>query len=499
MRDQGTAVDGGQVEVARTPTRNRSSPGPPRVDEAAGPDGRATPHPHRRAAQGFPVLRLCPAPRSASLVLAALLAVIAAAADAAAEVLADGIELATLLDDFLGHERGAREEPAEIAAPAAPPPWLAGPYATGGWGGLRSRLEAVGVALAGSYVFDGSAVLAGGVHRRASGRGLLDLSLTLDLGKLVGWGGGTVFLDVYSQHGGSVSDDAGDLQGISNIDADDTTELAELWYERWLVDHRLRLKVGKVDANSEFAFVETAGEFINSSAGFSPTIFVLPTYPDPAWSLNCFAYPWHGAYAGAGLYDGASATGAATGNHTPNWLFDDDRFSIGEAGLTWGGGGRVGAGRFAAGVWWHSADFTRFDGGSEHHTSGLYALFEQQIWREHPDTTDDGQGIRLFWQYGWADEEVSEVAQHLGAGVLWVGPFPGRDGDAAGGMVTLADLSDASGSGFAGDEATIELFYRLEITPFLTLKPDIQGVFNPSGDATVHDALVTTLRIEIAL
>jgi len=167
--------------------------------------------------------------------------------------------------------------------------------------------------------------------------------------------------------------------------------------------------------------------------------------------------------------------------------------------LTWDGGLHRGAGRLAAGIWWHTADFARFDGDTERHTAGLYTLAEQQVWREHPDVADDEQGISLFAQYGWADEEVSEVSQHLGAGVLWVGPFPGRDGDAVGGMLTLVDLSDASGSGFAGDETGIELFYRLAITPFLTLKPDLQGVSNPSGDTTVDDALVLILRIEIAL
>jgi len=228
-----------------------------------------------------------------------------------------GIELATPLDDSPGHERGAREMTEGIAAPAETPPWPAGPYSTGTWGGLRSRLERAGVVMEGSYVFDWATVLTGGIRQRDTTRGLIDLNITLDLEALAGLGDGTLFFDVYAQHGRNVSDDAGDLQGISNIDADDVTEIAELWYEQWLANDRLRLKVGKVDANSEFAFVDAAGEFINSSAGVSPTLFVLPTYPDPAWSLNLFAYPSRGIYAGVALYDGASAADEATGNHTP--------------------------------------------------------------------------------------------------------------------------------------------------------------------------------------
>ncbi len=64
-----------------------------------------------------------------------------------------------------------------------------------------------------------------------------------------------------------------------------------MWFEQRLLGGRARLKLGQVDANGEFGVVQSAGEFINASAGFSPTRYGRPTYPDPVPSVNVFLLP----------------------------------------------------------------------------------------------------------------------------------------------------------------------------------------------------------------
>ena len=66
------------------------------------------------------------------------------------------------------------------------------------------------------------------------------------------------------------------IQAFVNNDADDFTALYELWYEQYLFDDVVRVKIGKLDANSEFAYVEHGGEFIHSSPGVSPSILSFP-------------------------------------------------------------------------------------------------------------------------------------------------------------------------------------------------------------------------------
>jgi porin len=46
-------------------------------------------------------------------------------------------------------------------------------------------------------------------------------------------------------------------------------------------------------------------------------------------------------------------------------------------------------------------------------------------------------------------------------------------------------------------ELAIEAFHRVQLTPWIALKPDVQYIVNPGGDADLTDAVVGTLRIEV--
>jgi carbohydrate-selective porin OprB len=42
----------------------------------------------------------------------------------------------------------------------------------------------------------------------------------------------------------------------------------------------------------------------------------------------------------------------------------------------------------------------------------------------------------------------------------------------------------------------IEGFYKLQVTPWFNVQPDIQGIIHPGG-AGLRNACVTTLRVEL--
>src|SRR5581483_4646474 len=132
-------------------------------------------------------------------------------------------------------------------------------------------------------------------------RYLLDARLTLRTDQLLGWNGGTASVRLHHYFGDDGSERLGDAQGFSNIDDVPRNILYELWFQQTLLEGKVRMKFGKVDANTEFARVESAGNFLNSSMGYSPTILSLPTYPEPQPSANLFLRP--GPYSfGLGLY-----------------------------------------------------------------------------------------------------------------------------------------------------------------------------------------------------
>ncbi|MGE3175561.1 MAG: carbohydrate porin [Planctomycetota bacterium] len=379
-------------------------------------------------------------------------------------------------------------------------PWWNWSRATGDWGGHRTWLEERGVEVGGGLTVDWAGAWSGGMRQRDSVDTLLDVNVALDLEALLGVPETLVFFDAYQVEGRDPSGDIGDFQGVSNIQADDVRELAEAWIETRLGD-QLRLKFGKVDFNSEFAFSEEAGEFVHPSPGISPAIQAAPTFPDPSTAAIAFWEPDGRSYLGVGVFDGAGADGIRTGRHGLGGFFDDDDskayFTVAEAGTSWVGGGSWGSGRVAVGGFHHSARFDRFDGGSDRGTSGFYAILDQRLWREDPADPDSMQGVGMFTSLGWADHDVAEAAMHVQLGATWTGAIEGRDDDVLGLVVTHVDLSDATGSPFTADETAIELMYRLQVTPAIALKPDLQFIVHPGGDETADDALVGLLRVEI--
>jgi porin len=434
-----------------------------------------------------------------------------------------GDELVGVPTDLPGHEEGPRsrkkdeeaakpEGEAKLAGEAgAEPetfapndgPWWTWDRATGNWWGARDRLEKGGLTIAGSYTGEWTAVFAGGVDTGSTYRHLLDVNATLDLGTVFGLEGGSVFIDFYSTSGHGAVNDIGAVIPSSDLEVgDNRDQLAELWYQQWLFDRVLRIKVGKIDANSEFALPDADSEFTHTTAVISSTLQGITTYPDPATGALAFVYPTDWLYFGAGFFDGATLDGISTGTRGPATFFSDDRSSswsiIGEAGVTAEELGFLRGAKLALGGWGHTADFARFDGGAdEEGTAGFYALASSYVWKHEASDAEDRRGVEVLLQYGWADEDVAVSAHHFGAGVQWHGPFEARRDDSTGLYVTHTDFSDEPGAAESDGETTLEWYYEVQLTPFVSVKPDLQFYFNPGGDARADDAAVFALRVEV--
>jgi len=415
--------------------------------------------------------------------------------------------------DVPGREKGERRPEPATQTPESKPEekkseWFGGASfwewsrVSGDWAGLRTKLEDKGLSFDASYTLDWSSVWDGGLRNVASTRSLLSLSATLDFEKMLDFKGATVFVNFQSSDMRGGSRDVGDYAGVSNIETGaNVDQIAELWYEQRLFDDKLRFKLGKVDANLEFAFPDFGGEFMNSAAAYSSTSnLVLPTYPNPAMGAVVFAYPVEWLYVGAGFFDNSNAVGVPTGSHGPNELWHGADFLwIGEAGVTWKHLGSLGQGRFAVGGWHSTAEFARFDGGTEDGTNGFYGSFSQQlIIRQGSEDAEDPRGLFTFVQYGWGDQEVNDDANHVAIGLSLNGTFEGRDDDGAGVYFSWNDLSDADGAGYPEDETVLEGFYKIQLTPWCFVKPDIQYVWNPGGASDVDNALVGAVRFQVS-
>lgn len=369
---------------------------------------------------------------------------------------------------------------------------------TGDWFGQRKRLRDKGISVGSDLAVDFSHNLRGGLDtERTCARFLLDFHIAVETEPLLRWKGGTFFAAFQWQDGENGSGQFGDYQGISGIDADGRTQLAEIWFEQRLLDDKLKLRAGKIDANAIFGFSEHGGEFLNGGMGYLLADGLIPTYPDPAFGLALVYEPAESFYIGGGVFDGALAEGRTTGDEGPHSLFGApaDLYLIAEAGMRWQFGQLPG--RLALGLTYGTGSFETFDGGMQSGSLCGYAVLDQQVWKEVTDAADDPQGLAMFVFLDLADPDVSELDYHLAAGLTWTGAIPRRDADVIGLGASWAHFSDDAGFADEG-ELAVESFYRLALSDYAAVKLDLQYIVDPGG-AGLRDALIATVRLELGL
>lgn len=367
--------------------------------------------------------------------------------------------------------------------------------------------SAPAIEVAAFYTADWRRNTSGGLRRGARHLDNLDLTLAIDAERAFGWRGTTLFAHGLYNNGQTLSEDlVGDLQGVSNIETGvEAVRLYEAWIEQRFAADRASVKVGLYDLNSEFDTIEAAGLFLNSSHGIGhdfsqsgrngPSIFPVTSLAirvdyriDDHWLVR------------AAVLDGVPGDPEHPARTTIRLGGRDGALVIGE--IVYADDDT----RIALGHWRYTATFddvlaTEADGRpvGRDDNAGTYLLTERRLTRE----ADGAQGLSGWLRLGLAEERINPVDRYLGAGLVYVGPFAGRDADQIGLAIGWVGFGEpyrrAAAVGDAPDsrEVSIEASYRAPITAWLTLQPDVQYVIDPGGDPALDDALVLGLRAEI--
>lgn len=398
---------------------------------------------------------------------------------------------------------------------------------TGDWGGLRTRLEALGVSFDLTETDELFANASGGLRQGATFDGKTEMDLGLDLGRLAGWAGARVKISAYQIHGRGLSSTyVGNLLTVSNIEAESGARLADLYLEQKLFDDRLNIRIGQFAADEEFLTSDVAGVFLNATFGW-PGIFGTdlpnggPAYPYSTPGLRIRYAP-----ADAFSVQGAVFSGnpLGTGGNDGGIRFPiDGVFAIVEAAYTtMPGKGEAGlGGNYKLGGWYNSLNFPDLHddtagqslaspdstGIPARHAGnyGLYASVDHQLYRV--PGTEDG-GLSGFARVATTpQQDRNTIYVYTDAGLTWKGTFPGRDDDIIGIGFAWANVSYALRSldldtnrytGVNGPirsaEMVLELTYQAPVTPWFTLQPDFQYVIHPGGNVPQPDNPTQALK-----
>lgn len=421
-------------------------------------------------------------------------------------------------------QRGSRHDPSPSSQAAdtqnRPPPGL-----LGDWGGVRPALREHGVELTARYASESAYNPTGGERHRVRETGQFDVGATADMGRLVGLQGGTFQATVTYRRGHDLGAAAGlgVLQQVQEVyGRGQTWRLTQFWYEQAF--GIANLKVGRSSPGEDFEGFSC--HFQNLSfCGSQPGNLVGDywyNWPVSQWSAR-LRVDRGTAFAQIGAYE-----------INPRNL-DRDFFTWHLRGATgvlipaevgWSGvsghSGRVWA--YRAGGWWSSANGNDVRLDAEHQPLvigmtplrrssryGGWVTLQQQLTGRAKDGKSVS-GLSVFLNVTQADRLTSVTDNQVALGLFYKGLGDRLPGDVLGlglartnlnsrairGGVVTAGPNDINADELDAEYAG-ELYYSFHPTPWLELRPNIQGIHHPGGRRDMPVVGVLGMKAAITL
>lgn len=397
-------------------------------------------------------------------------------------------------------------------------------YMTGHWGGWRDRLADKGITFNSSYVLN---ILGNPVGGMKTGQNEYTHSwgtdYNVDLEKAAGIKGLQFHTSFLWRAGGNLSHKyIGNTFTASNIYGSQEFKLYSLYLEETMFDGNFALKVGRIGAGDDFASSPIYWLYVNNAIDGNPISLPInlpfSTYPNATWGARAKLKLPHDFFTMAGVYNGDPRVGRDEA-HGCDFSFRLKRgvFLVGEAGYKTGQekGHKNLPACYKIGGFYDSGTFRQLyrdaNGGSAVVTGnpfaktignyGFYAHADQMVYRENEN---DDEGLTPWAAVTWAPDGLNQFPFFTDGGLVYRGLIPGRDDDitalgAAYGMWSheLALSAADAGAYKKVYELMFEATYRLQITEWVFVQPDIQYILHPGGTGYIKDALVIGTQVGV--
>ena len=148
-----------------------------------------------------------------------------------------------------------------------------------------------------------------------------------------------------------------------------------------------------------------------------------------------------------------------------------------------------------------------FESGQQRGGTWQIYLTEQQRLLPRPEgAINSHQGFWGFLALTYAPPKMNQLEYFADGGLLYFGLIPRRPTDEMGlfgiwGQFSsdLVQAQRESKQPETTHETIVEANYMYNVTPSLTVQPDIQGVFRPNGTGLISNALVLAVQVAITL
>lgn len=372
----------------------------------------------------------------------------------------------------------------------------------GDWNGQRNELQKQGVDFSFGYTGEMAQLLSDRSRSRSDTQytGQLALGVHLDLQKIAGWQDTEAQITVTHRDGQSLSQTADVLQGhLSSVQEvwgrGQTWHLTDLWIKKKILDQKLDIKVGRFgegeDFNSfncDFQNLSLCGSQVGNWVGDQ-----WYNWPVSQWagrvkySINPELYTQIGVY-----------------EYNPENLKRGKGFNLSTDGskgavipteLVWMP--KIGTqklpGEYRAGYYYSTADAAVIGTHTEKmdHHHGAWLVAKQQLTVHEGDAH---RGLHGFVNLTVHDNKTNPIRDMQNIGLIYQGAMDARPHDEIAFGVGRIRINDDVQDG-RKQEINAELYYGVQATPWLTIRPNIQYVHHVGAEPKGENVWVGGLKV----
>ena len=417
--------------------------------------------------------------------------------------------------------------------------WWESAELTDDWGGARNTLYDEGVSIFANYTNNIAGNPIGGKSAGFTYCDNITFGLDLDLEKLIGWKGGDVTVSGLNRNGSNLSEkNIGNQFTVQQVFGGSAVMFYALYLDQKLWDDKISIKVGRFATGDDFASSPIYWLYMNNGIDGNPQALPVNTqfsaYPWAVWAARVRVDPTPEFNAMLGIYQ-VSDRIFNRNYHGLDWSMrsNDSILLISQIGwtpeffkravpaesvATSDGKANVGEkstvaaksakeiithselkglpGHYWFGAYWSPWDFPQF-GTTETATNsyGFYWHADQMIYQEAPGSD---QGLTIWSAFVLSPQQnIAKLPFQVNGGLAYKGLVPTRSDDYACFGIVYGKFSRdfarsfaESGGGYPDYELVFEWNYKVQLTKFAFLQPDLQWVVNPGGTHNIPNALV---------
>lgn len=407
-------------------------------------------------------------------------------------------------------------------------------WMTGDWGGLRTDLLDKGIDIKLGYMGESGSNLRGGYdphHRVTRYSDQFSMGVDADLQKLFGWQDAKFSIALSNRNGSEIDDITSDPRAKSFGSAQEVhgrgsvTRIGELWLSKGWLDNSVDLKVGRFAVSDEFAVEDCVFQNL-AFCGSQPGNYVDSIYNGPIsqWAARLRYRLNNELYAQIGAY-----------NVNPSNLDNDNGLKLYTRGTTgtlvpvelvWKPTVNRLPGEYRVGYYHSTADGTDvykdqsgqpaalsgqpYRADSSRH--GFWVVGKQQLTTVGGDAS---RGLTAVASATFMDKATTPVDSYQKAALLYTGLFDARPADVIGAGIARVHGSsrflrnaqtanDNSGATFEDANYVpeqhsmyvAELNYRVKVTGWLDVMPNLQFIKDPDGERQVDNTWIAGLQVQ---